>query len=47
MGELKRLDLMSDPSLIGSALQALLLVNPKRRFAVLREGGDLVILTED
>lgn len=45
--ERKRLGLMSDPSLIGSSIQALLLMNPSRRFILTREGGDMVIQTED
>ncbi len=38
---------MSDPSLIGSTMQALLLMNPDRAFKVFREGDDMVIHTED
>ena len=45
--ERKRLGLMSDPSAIGSAVQALLLMNPSRRFILTREGEDMVIQTED
>jgi hypothetical protein len=45
--ERKRLSLMSDPSAIGSAVQALLLMNPHRTFVLAREGEDMVIHTED
>lgn len=45
--ERKRLSLMSDPSAIGSAVQALLLMNPSRRFVLVREGEEMVIQTED
>lgn len=38
---------MSDPSLIGAAVQALLLMNPHRTFVLVRDGEDMVIQTED
>lgn len=45
--ERKRLSLMSDPSLIGATVQALLLMNPHRTFVLVRDGEDMVIQTED
>lgn len=47
MGEVRRLDLMEDPSTIGAAIQLLLLVNPDRRFTLIRAGDEMVIHAED
>jgi|13_taG_2_1085334.scaffolds.fasta_scaffold01031_17 hypothetical protein len=47
MGEVRRLDLMDDPSTIGAAIQLLLLVNPKRPFTLTRVGDEMVIHAED